>query len=377
MRHLFAVALLVVGCDADPTPADASAAGSDAGAPADGGGLDASTGVDAGPPECVGAVHCDPRWIDELPYLDGDDTSRADAVAAIDRYGCAPRTDESGAEVVYAVDIETVGVLGAAVRTIVDGVDVDVHLLSGPSPETDCLARGDRAANALVEPGRHYIVVDTWVDPDVGPLPGTYELEVRFRPVPTIDCTYAPRDLSMFWSSCAPGIDCTESSSGVYAHTPLTGPVVLEAHLVTTEDPFAGWPTSARDQLDAHYRVSQEATDYVMDRDQVWAPFGEGGSMWGQGATGGRVPIEDEAFYVNMYWRDRPARGERMLIRDPTSGLAVVVSAGWETGPGDNSRIGGATEEVHDYLGTSHLDALELGFLADDAAPLGPVRCRD
>ncbi|MCA9608836.1 MAG: hypothetical protein KC619_24700 [Myxococcales bacterium] len=379
MRHAFLVLLVAAGCDGAPLEPDGGVPPSDGSAPERDAaeGLDAGpSGFDAGPPVCVGGAHCAPRRIDALPYLDGDDTSAPGVPSIIDAYGCAPDTDEGGPEVVYVVDILEVGLLGAVVRAG-EGADVDAHILGGPSPSTDCLARGHEAANALVEPGRYYIVVDTWVDPVGVALTGTYELEVRFRPVPEIDCTQLPRDLAMYWTSCAPGIDCTETGGAVVAHTPLSGPVVLEAHLVTDDDPVDGWPITARDRLDEHYLVSQTATDYVMARTQDWAPAGEGGSRWGQGATGARLPVEDEAFYVNMYWRDRPASGERMLLRDPASPLAVVVSAGWETGPGDHTRIAGATEEVHDFLGTWHLDVLELGFLAATDAPLGPVRCRE
>ena len=106
-----------------------------------------------------------------------------------------------------------------------------------------------------------------------------------------------------------------------------------------------------------------------------WAPAGEGGSAWGQGSTGRPLPVEDEAWYVNMYWRERPAPGTRMIARNPATGRAVVLAAGYETGPGANTAIGGVTEEVHDWLETGHRDVLLLGFAADDALPLGPIEC--
>src|SRR6185437_9030933 len=149
--------------------------------------------------------------------------------------------------------------------------------------------------------------------------------------------------------------DCDTSSGEVVLHTPTSGPVVEEAHLATDADGFGdGWPTSFTDGIDNHYAVSQAASGYSVTRDQPWAPAGEGGSQFGQGATSGKVPVLDEAWYINMYWRDRPAGGTRMIVQ--ANGKAVVVSAGWETGPGSNAAIAGVTEEVHHWLGTGHLD---------------------
>ena len=76
-----------------------------------------------------------------------------------------------------------------------------------------------------------------------------------------------------------------------------------------------------------------------------------------------------------MYWRDRPAGGTRMIVKNPGNGRAVVVSAGWETGPGSNTAIAGVTEEVHHWLGTQHRDTLQIGFAVDDTLPLGPIDC--
>ncbi|MBW2257709.1 MAG: hypothetical protein JRI25_25040, partial [Deltaproteobacteria bacterium] len=51
------------------------------------------------------------------------------------------------------------------------------------------------------------------------------------------------------------------------------------------------------------------------------------------------------------------------------------TAAGYETGPGANTAIGGVVEEVHHHLGTSHRDRLIMGFAADDTLELGPVDC--
>jgi len=76
-----------------------------------------------------------------------------------------------------------------------------------------------------------------------------------------------------------------------------------------------------------------------------------------------------------MNWRDKPTPGTRMIIRNRDNGRAVVAAAGWETGPGSTSFVGGACEEIHDWLGTSHGDDLEFGFAADQTLPIGPIRC--
>ena len=55
--------------------------------------------------------------------------------------------------------------------------------------------------------------------------------------------------------------------------------------------------------------------------------------------------------------------------------LRGVAAAGYETGPGANTAIGGVSEEIHDYLGTDHRDALELGFAEDQTLAFGPIDC--
>ena len=162
-----------------------------------------------------------------------------------------------------------------------------------------------------------------------------------------------------------------------YLEMPATGPIVLEAHLVTVEDGYGtsssgDWPQTITESLDVHYRGSQDLTSFVMDRGQSWAP--QEGCEYGQGSYGAKLPVEDEAWYVNMYWADRPDAGTRMILQDD-EGRAVVVAAGYETGPGNLDHIGGTTEEVHHYLGTGHGSTLTLGFAVDQTLPLGPIDC--
>jgi hypothetical protein len=158
---------------------------------------------------------------------------------------------------------------------------------------------------------------------------------------------------------------------------PATGPMALEAHLVTVADGYGTsasdpWPASITENIDAHYALSFADTGLVMHRDQPWAP--QESSEYGQGSYGAKLPVEDEGWYVNMYWRDRPDAGTRMILQND-KGFALVVAAGYETGPGNLEFIGGVTEEAHHYLGTTHGGELTLGFAADQTLPLGPITC--
>ena len=90
-----------------------------------------------------------------------------------------------------------------------------------------------------------------------------------------------------------------------------------------------------------------------------------------------RPPVAAEAFYINMRWASAPARGERYIVYNGLTGEAVVGAAGYENGPGDTSRIGGACEEIHDHLGTAHLSVLTFGVASDQTADFGPITCTE
>jgi hypothetical protein len=340
-----------------------------------------SAGEGEGEAVVVGAgTFDDPIVVDEFPFHDARDTRDAPGFAA-DAYACDEDLDEGGRAFVYRLDVGDGGLVGVHVDDggSDDGVDVDVHLLSAPSAAS-CLARDNRDLSFVVDPsqggGSVWLVVDSYVDGGVA-QEGAYAVDVSVTPLTGGDCAVVPRELEMVWSACAGSIaGCEERVDGVFLQTPVTGPTVLEAHLVTVDEGFADdvWPTSFTDGIPAHYARTASATGYQMERDQPWCPAGEGGSELGQGSAR-RPPVVDEAWYVNMYWRDKPAPGTRMIIKNPANGRAVVASAGWETGPGSNARAGGVSEEVHDWLGSGHGDVLVLGFAADQALPFGPIDC--
>ena len=338
------------------------------------GNLDAAGDLDGG--ACPLGAPCNPIRIEAFPFEHRGDTRDAPA-SEIDAYACAPDVNESGGELYYEVTLVDRGVLTVRVDDQPgDDIDVDVHLLESLDPAS-CRARDNRTVRVMLPAGRYIVVADTWVNGEGRALPGPYTLSADFFRTGDDECATEPVDLRMRWSGCDGSLDCFERDGEFFLRTPAVGPVVKEAHLVTPDDGFgASWPVSGRDGIEAHYARSEAASGYVMDRREPWAPAGEGGSRWGQGSTGRPVPIEDEAWYVNMHWRDRPAPGTRMIVRNPENGRAVVASAGYETGPGANTAVGGATEEIHDWLGTTHRDVLSMGFAADDALPLGPIDCR-
>lgn len=99
-------------------------------------------------------------------------------------YDCAPDTDESGPEVVYSLHLDAPARVHAEVVSA-QGVDVDVHLLSGLSVRdgvaNGCIARGDRRLEQQLPAGDYTVIVDTYVSagsPHVGP----YEVYVTAFP---------------------------------------------------------------------------------------------------------------------------------------------------------------------------------------------------
>ena len=281
--------------------------------------------------------------------------------AEFDSYACKPGSDQSGPERVYRLDVEVSGFLNVAVWDD-DGVDVDVHILSARDPES-CVARGHHQASVDVSPGTWWVVVDSYTE-GARSFAGAYRLEIGL---------YQPSE-----GPC--GMEVGEmprvGDGGETLVMPATGPMVMEAHLVTQEEPEP-YPSTATEELEAHFVLSQSVTGFVMFRQQVWAPL-EGGNFYGCGiGSPALFPVLDEGWYVNMYWTSqaRPPRGTRMIVRQPNSQRAVVVAAGYETGPGNLANIGGTTEETHYYLGSSHKSVLALGIAEDQSLPLGPRRC--
>jgi hypothetical protein len=357
--------------DCNPPTEDSANGGAAEDGEGDGGETDGSSGDggsgDGGPggdtttgtiPACEPGVIC----IDSFPYHYEGDTSSLPA-GTLDAYGCSPDTDEGGSEVIFRLDTAKAGFVSALVTDDPEAdVDIDVHLLASLDPD-DCIDRGNLDVTSHVDAGSLYIVADTYVSGGT-PQAGEFALDIGYViPEP---------------GSCAMETGWLDRvGTSVDLAMPATGPVVMEAHLVTVEDGFGtsasgDWPNSYTEGLDGHYERAGETSGMFFDRSQVWCP--QESSEYGQAAYGSKLPIEDETWYVNMYWSDRPDAGTRMILQK-SDGTAVVVAAGYETGPGDLDNVGGVGEEVHTYLGTGHESVLTLGFAVDQTLPLGPIAC--
>lgn len=323
---------------------------------------DPDAAPDTGPPDvpdepCPPGIFC----VDSFPHTH-DWNTRLSVARSLNGYSCDPEANESGPEVVYRVRVPEAGFLSVAVHD--EDADIDVHILSAPRADA-CLARGHHQAAIDAEPGIYWIVADTWTD-EAREHVGEYRL-----------------DIGLYVPSRGPcGLQAGEMErvrdNGDHLEMPATGPIVMEAHLVTQEEP-PPYPSTPTEELTAHYELSQRTTGFVMYRDQNWAPL-EGGDFYGAGIGSPTLfPTAHEAWYVNMYWtrEARPDRGDRMILRQPGTSRAVVVAAGYETGPGNLDHIGGTPEETHFYLGTGHLDNLTLGIATDQALPFGPRVCTD
>ena len=301
---------------------------------------------------CVGA----------FPFHDERNT-KSEGVANFDHYGCAPSTDEGGPEIVYRVKVAEDGFLSAAVYDA-SGVDVDVHLLSALDA-TSCLSRGDHHVRGDVKAGTYFIVVDSFVEKG-SELSGAYQVDIGFLVPSKGSCEMQSGEMARV------------GDGGSHLKMPATGPIVREAHLVTQEEP-PPYPQSFSQELTAHYALSQSKSGLVMYRTEKWAPKEGGGTFYGSGiGSPSELPVLHEGWYVNMYWTKsaRPEKGTRMILRDPNNGSrAVVVAAGYESGPGNLEHVGGTPEETHFYMGTSHLDPMTIGIAKDPSLPLGPRIC--
>jgi MYXO-CTERM domain-containing protein len=128
----------------------------------------------------------DPILVGDFPFEDDRDTSQ-EGFRYFNYYACNPDLAEYGREFVYQLDVCQPGTFEAQVESAPEH-DPDLHLLTGLL-ESDCVARGHTSLDRELEPGRYYVVVDTFVQDSVE-LEGPYKVRMSYTPDPgTQGCT--------------------------------------------------------------------------------------------------------------------------------------------------------------------------------------------
>ncbi len=172
---------------------------------------------------------------------------------------------------------------------------------------------------------------------------------------------------------------------------PASGKFVEESHYITNKDFISGgWPTTKSELIDKHLQRSFEIYkkyDSNVNFDELynrywqkeWTP--EEGGHFGQGSVGeiqkSELSPEMEMWFMTMMWAsssDRPARGTKFLLQ--ANEKSVVVIAGYETGPGSESKLGGVTREVHKWLETNNSSIIKVSYLNDQKSNIGPIDCK-
>ncbi len=162
----------------------------------------------------------DPGYVDtpipipSFPYSDSRDTSQ-EGFRYFNYYSCNDTIPEYGREFVYRFDVCFAGTFTAHVNDE-PTVDPDLHLLSALSEEA-CIDRAHIDLSTHIDPGRYFVVVDTYVDSPVE-LEGLYTVDMDFtQDNPQAAC---PQNSSCSegtcvcdngWSMCPSGCKDTET----------------------------------------------------------------------------------------------------------------------------------------------------------------------
>jgi len=139
--------------------------------------LDGEKAPDATVPPAGGAgTKAEPIVVDGLPFTHHSST-KTSPESSIDAYpGCNSTANESGPERFYTFTVSQPTPIRAMLFDR-EGVDVDLHLLSGGTTGASCKARSDRIIETQLAPGTHTFVVDSFVASGKA-LSGEYTLVV-------------------------------------------------------------------------------------------------------------------------------------------------------------------------------------------------------
>ena len=120
-----------------------------------------------------------PFVIQSFPFHH-DGNTKTSPSDVFNSYSCEPGKGEAGPEVFYVFTVYTPGVFEAKLWDG-DGVDIDLHLLSGPSVNS-CIVRGHTKVTAELTAGAYWLVADSWSDGNGIDYPGPYSLDAFFLP---------------------------------------------------------------------------------------------------------------------------------------------------------------------------------------------------
>lgn len=104
-------------------------------------------------------TNASPIVIDAFPYAARGTTAGKQDLNAT--YACGTQ-NESGPEVVYQFALTRKSRVTAWLEGDNASVDVDIHILNGSTATTACVARNNTIAEADLDAGTHYLVVDTF-----------------------------------------------------------------------------------------------------------------------------------------------------------------------------------------------------------------------
>lgn len=164
---------------------------------------------------------------------------------------------------------------------------------------------------------------------------------------------------------------------------PKVGFLVEESHYLTKEDlQISGYPRTSKEGIEEHLTRSCDflrapcSELYRQSWEKVWTPS-EGGGNIGGNARSVRPTMIQELFQGNMMFsKDSfPKPGEKWLVKNHFTGKAVVVSMGYEIGPGSKKYLGGISVEAHYFLGSNNESELEFGKLKNQEIDYGPIKC--
>jgi len=129
-----------------------------------------------------------PFEIPTLPFTHLADTS-VSPHSNLDIYDSCSDADESGPELLYRLELDAPTPIRVIVMDRGTAIDVDIHVLSEPASEDNCLERGHHMVEGTLESGSYILSVDSWVNSSGVVKSGEYMLVVVECELGDSDCS--------------------------------------------------------------------------------------------------------------------------------------------------------------------------------------------